>query len=120
MKIVCVGGGPAGLYFAILVKKARPDFEVTVLERNQPNDAYGFGVVFSEETLDHFEDADDVSYRDLAKAFKEWGDIEVRHLSDRRIVSGGHGFAAASRKDLLGILARRATELGAELEFSSE
>jgi anthraniloyl-CoA monooxygenase len=120
MKIVCVGGGPAGLYFAILVKKARPEFEVTVLERNQPHDAYGFGVVFSEETLDHFEDADDVSYRDLTKAFKEWGDIEVRHFSGRRVVSGGHGFAAAGRGDLLGILARRATELGTELRFSSE
>jgi len=120
MKIVCVGGGPAGLYLAILVKKARPDFEVTVLERNQPGDAYGFGVVFSEETLDHFEVADRVSYDDLTKHFVEWGDIEVRHFSGERYISGGHGFAAAGRKDLLDLLSRRAADLGADLRFSTE
>ena len=120
MKIVCVGGGPAGLYLAILVRKTRPDFEITVLERNRPQDAYGFGVVFSEETLDHFEDADPDSYRDLTKTFIEWGDIEVRHFSGDRFVSGGHGFAAASRKELLALLSRRAAELGADLRFSAE
>jgi anthraniloyl-CoA monooxygenase len=120
MKIVCVGGGPAGLYLAILVKKTRPDFDVTVFERNQPGDAYGFGVVFSEETLDHFETADGESYDALTKAFKEWGDIEVRHFGGERIVSGGHGFAAVSRKELLGLLSRRAEDLGADLRFSSE
>ena len=120
MKIACVGGGPAGLYLAILVKKARPDFDVTVLERNRPGDAYGFGVVFSEETLDNFEAADGESYDILTKAFKEWGDIEVRHFSGARFVSGGHGFAAASRKELLGLLGRRAEDLGAELRFSSD
>lgn len=120
MKIVCVGGGPAGLYLAILVKKARPDFDVTVLERNLPGDAYGFGVVFSEETLDHFQAADTESYDDLTKTFKEWGDIEVRHFSGETFVSGGHGFAAASRRDLLGLLSRRATDLGAELRYSTD
>jgi len=120
MKIVCVGGGPAGLYLAILVKKARPAFDVTVLERNRPGDAYGFGVVFSEETLDHFEAADGESYDTLTKAFKEWGDIEVRHFAGERFVSGGHGFAAASRKELLDLLSRRAEDLGAELRFSSD
>lgn len=120
MKIVSVGGGPAGLYLAILVKKARPDFEVTVLERNKPEDAYGFGVVFSEETLDHFQSADPESYGDLTTSFTEWGDIEVRHFSGERFVSGGHGFAAASRKELLGLLARRADELGADLRFGTE
>lgn len=120
MKIVCVGGGPAGLYLASLIRKARPDFDVTVLERNRAEDAYGFGVVFSEETLDHFEVADTDTYESLTKAFKEWGDIEVRHFSGDRFVSGGHGFAAASRKELLGILSRRATELGADVRFSSD
>ncbi|HEX6299322.1 MAG TPA: bifunctional salicylyl-CoA 5-hydroxylase/oxidoreductase [Acidimicrobiia bacterium] len=120
MRIVCVGGGPAGLYLAILVKKARPDFEVTVLERNRPGDAYGFGVVFSEETLDHFEVADGESFDALTKAFKEWGDIEVRHFSGERFVSGGHGFAAASRKELLAVLSHRAEDLGADLRFSAE
>ena len=120
MKIVCVGGGPAGLYLAILVKKARPDFDVTVLERNLPGDAYGFGVVFSEETLDHFQAADTESYDDLTKTFEEWGDIEVRHFSGETFVSGGHGFAAASRRDLLALLSRRATDLGAELRYSTD
>lgn len=120
MRIACVGGGPAGLYLAILVKKARPDFEITVYERNDPGDAYGFGVVFSEETLDHFEEADSESYLDLTKAFREWGDIEVRHFSGQRFVSGGHGFAAAGRKELLRLLSRRAHELGADLRFSTE
>ena len=120
MRILCVGGGPAGLYLAILLKKRRPDFEITVFERNQPGDAYGFGVVFSDETLDHFEDADEPSYQALTKAFKHWGDIEVRHFSGRRFVSGGHGFAAASRKDLLEILTDRASELGVDLRFSTE
>ncbi len=120
MKIVCVGGGPAGLYLAILVKKARPDFEVTVLERNQPGDAYGFGVVFSEETLEHFELADRESYDDLTRHFVEWGDIEVRHFSGERFISSGHGFAAAGRRDLLDLLSRRAADLGADLRFSTE
>jgi anthraniloyl-CoA monooxygenase len=120
MKIVCVGGGPAGLYLAILVKKARPDFDVTVLERNQPGDAYGFGVVFSEETLDHFEVADGESYDALTKAFIEWGEIEVRHFTGEHFVSGGHGFAAASRKELLSLLGRRAEDLGAELRYGAE
>ncbi|HUG32754.1 MAG TPA: bifunctional salicylyl-CoA 5-hydroxylase/oxidoreductase [Acidimicrobiia bacterium] len=120
MKIACVGGGPAGLYLAILLRKARPDYDVTVFERNRPGDAYGFGVVFSEETLDHFEAADVESYEELTKAFREWGDIEVRHFSGERFVSGGHGFAAVSRKELLGLLSRRADELGADLQFSSD
>ena len=120
MRIACIGGGPAGLYLAILVKKARPDFEVTVFERNNPGDAYGFGVVFSEETLDHFETADSESYLELTKAFREWGDLEVRHFSGERFVSGGHGFAAAGRKELLRLLSRRARELGADLRFSTE
>jgi anthraniloyl-CoA monooxygenase len=120
MRIACVGGGPAGLYLALLVKKARPDYEVTVHERNQPGDAYGFGVVFSDETLDHFEDADAESFIQLTKAFRAWGDIEVRHFSGETFVSGGHGFAAAGRKELLGLLSRRAEEVGADLRFGTE
>ncbi len=118
--IVCVGGGPAGLYLAILVKRQRPDFNVVVLERNKPADAFGFGVVFSDETLEHFEEADEPSYRELVDSFKYWGDIEVRHFSGRTFHSGGHGFAAASRSRLLEILSERATELGADLRFHQE
>jgi anthraniloyl-CoA monooxygenase len=120
MKIVAVGGGPAGLYLAILLRKARPDFEVTVIERNQPGDAYGFGVVFSEETLDNFAHADPETYEELTKAFREWGEIEVRHFAGERFVSGGHGFAAISRRELLALLSRRAEALGAELRYGTE
>ncbi len=118
--IVCVGGGPAGLYLAILVKKARPDFSVTIHERNTPGDAFGFGVVFSDETLEHFEEADEPSFRSLTESFKYWGDIEVRHFSGRNFHSGGHRFAAAGRRQLLEILTERAVEVGADLRFSSD
>jgi anthraniloyl-CoA monooxygenase len=120
MKIVVVGGGPAGLYLSILLRKARPDFEVTVMERNQPGDAYGFGVVFSEETLDNFAGADPESYEALIAAFREWGEIEVRHFTGDRFVSGGHGFAAVSRRQLLDLLSRRAEALGADLRYGTE
>jgi anthraniloyl-CoA monooxygenase len=115
-----VGAGPAGLYLAILLKKERPELDFTVFERNRPHDAYGFGVVFSDETLDHFRDADEPTYEALTRSFKHWGDIEVRHPSGRDFVSGGHGFAAASRKDLLQILSTRAEELGVDMRFSTE
>jgi len=115
-----VGGGPAGLYLAILVKAGRPETRVIVYERNQPSDAYGFGVVFSDETIDHFADADRPSFDALSGSFKRWGDIRVRHPAGRVFLSGGHGFAAVSRRRLLEILTDRAVELGAELRFSTE
>ncbi len=120
MRVSVVGGGPGGLYLATLLRKHRPDFEVVVHERNTPQDAYGFGVVFSDETLDHFAEADPESFARLASEFVSWGDIEVRHFRGERIVSGGHGFSALSRRRLLEILSERATEVGAELRFSHE
>ena len=115
-----MGGGPAGLYLAILTKKRRPDIAISVLERNRPGDAYGFGVVFSDETLDHFSTADEPSYRRLAESFIHWGDIEIRHFADPApIVSGGHGFAAVSRRRLLELLADRARELEVDLRFET-
>lgn len=119
MRVVCVGGGPANLYLSILLKKASSDIDVTVYERNQPGDAFGFGVVFSDETLDHFAAADGPTYEALTGSFKHWGEIAV-HYSGRRQVSGGHGFAAASRRSLLMLLTERATQLGVDLRFSSE
>lgn len=119
-KIACVGAGPAGLYLAILLKKQKPQIEVTVFERNEPQDAFGFGVVFSDETLDHFRAADQPTYESLSRSFRQWGEIEVHHPSGRSFVSGGHGFAAAGRKSLLQILSSRAAALGVDLRFSSE
>jgi anthraniloyl-CoA monooxygenase len=120
LDILIVGGGPSGLYLATLLKKGRPDHRVRVWERNQPGDAYGFGVVFSDETLDNFEAADRPSFDELSRSFRHWGDIKVHHPEGRSFVSGGHGFAAAGRRRLLEILTARAAGLGAELEFSTE
>ena len=120
LRVVIVGGGPAGLYLSILLKKSRPGFSVTLLERNTPEDAFGFGVVFSDETLDHFALADEPSHDALTGAFRHWGDIRVHHPGGTEFVSGGHGFAAASRKDLLAILTARAMELGVDLRFSAD
>ena len=116
-----VGGGPAGLYLAILLKTSGVPFDVTVYERNTPEDAYGFGVVFSDETLDNFRAADEPTYTALTESFIHWGDIEIRHFSSPEpIISGGHGFAAASRRRLLEILSDRALEVGADLRFHTE
>ena len=119
--VVIIGGGPGGLYLSILLMKHRPDLDVTVFERNTPQDAYGFGVVFSDETLDHFLDADEPSHKALTDAFMHWGDIEIRHFSaSAPIISGGHGFAATSRRRLLEILSERAVEVGAELRLQTD
>ncbi|MEM7052211.1 MAG: bifunctional salicylyl-CoA 5-hydroxylase/oxidoreductase [Acidobacteriota bacterium] len=119
MKIVSIGGGPAGLYFGILMKRAFPETEIRILERNRPDDTYGWGVVFSDETLENFEAADAVSYAEITRHFKHWTDIETyRH--GECTVSTGHGFSALSRKKLLAILHRRCLDLGVEIEFERE
>ena len=119
MRIECVGGGPAGLYFAILHKKAFPDAEIRVLERNRADDTFGWGVVFSDETLENFEAADAKTYSEITSRFRYWRDIET-YVGGECVVSTGHGFAALERRELLLILQRRCHELGVELVFEHE
>ena len=119
MKIVSVGGGPAGLYFAILMKKADPAHEITVLERNRADDTFGFGVVFSDATLDNFREADAETHAAITRAFTHWDDIDI-HYQGQVLTSTGHGFSGMSRQTLLDILQRRASRLGVTLRFSTE
>jgi anthraniloyl-CoA monooxygenase len=119
MRVAVVGGGPGGLYFAALVKRLDPGHEITVWERNAPDDTFGFGVVFSDETLGGIEHADPVIYAAMEREFARWDDIDV-HFRGEVITSGGHGFAAMSRRHLLGILQERGAELGVEMHFRTE
>ncbi len=119
MRIAVVGGGPGGLYFAALAKQLAPDWEITVWERNAADDTFGFGVVFSDETLGGIEHADLAVYRAMEREFARWDDIDV-HVKGQTITSGGHGFAALSRRRLLQILQRRCAELGVTLHFQRE
>jgi anthraniloyl-CoA monooxygenase len=119
MRLVSIGGGPAGLYFAILMKKADPAHDVTVVERNRPDDTFGFGVVFSDATLETFAEADAETHAEITRAFAHWDDIDV-HYQGQVVTSTGHGFAGLSRQSLLDILQRRAAALGVTLRFSTE
>ncbi|MDA0182334.1 FAD-dependent monooxygenase [Solirubrobacter phytolaccae] len=119
MRIAIAGGGPGGLYLSILLKRLDPAHEVVVHERNAPDDTFGFGVVFSDETLAAFEAADPESYAEIAASFVRWSEIDV-HYRGEVVTSGGHGFSAMGRKALLGILQRRAAALGVDLRFGSE
>jgi anthraniloyl-CoA monooxygenase len=116
MKIAIIGGGPAGLYSAILLKKQRPQAEITVYERNRPDDTFGFGVVFSDATLDNFEKYDLPSYQRITQEFAYWDDIAVHFRGTVHRV-GGNGFCGCSRRTLLMILQDRARELGVQLLF---
>jgi anthraniloyl-CoA monooxygenase len=116
MKIAIIGGGPAGLYAAILLAKQRPEAEISVYERNRPDDTFGFGVVFSDATLDNFEKHDAPSYRRITREFAYWDDIAV-HFRDTVHRVGGNGFCGCSRRKLLLILQERARELGVNLQF---
>jgi len=119
MKIAIIGGGPAGLYSAILLKKQRPNAEITVYERNRADDTFGFGVVFSDATLDNFEKYDPPSYRRITEEFAYWDDIAV-HFKGTVHRVGGNGFCGCSRRTLLLILQTRARELGVHLLFETE
>ena len=119
MRIAVVGGGPGGLYFAALTKQLEPTHEVTVWERNADDDTFGFGVVFSDETLGGIEHADPAIHEAMSREFARWDDIDI-HYRGVVITSGGHGFAAMSRKRLLQILHARCRELGVTLLFNTE
>ena len=119
MKIAIIGGGPAGLYAAILLKKQRPQAEITVYERNRADDTFGFGVVFSDATLDNFEKYDPPSYRRITQEFAYWDDIAVHFRGTVHRV-GGNGFCGCSRRTLLLILQERARELGVTILFETD
>ena len=119
MKAICLGGGPAGLYFGISTKLRNPDAEVTVLERNKPDDTFGWGVVLSDETLSNLEANDPVSAAEIRKHFAYWDDMALIYKGQKTI-SSGHGFCGIGRKKLLMILQARALELGVKIEFETE
>ena len=119
MKIVCIGGGPAGLYFGLLMKKQNPANEIFVIERNRAFDTFGWGVVFSDQTLGNLVNADEQTARTILQSFNHWDNIDV-HFKGRTVTSGGHGFCGIGRKRLLNILQERCVELGVELVFETD
>ena len=125
MRIAVIGAGPGGLYFSLLARQLGPEYEITVWERNAPDDTFGFGVVFSDETLGGIEHADPSVYRVMEREFARWDDIDIHFQPEESepatvVTSGGHGFAAMSRRRLLGILQARCRELGVRLRFRAE
>ena len=119
MKILCIGGGPAGLYFALLMKQQDPLHHIIVVERNRPYDTFGWGVVLSDQTLDNLRSADPYTAQLIGDAFNHWDDIEV-FFKGRSIRSTGHGFCGIGRKHLLNILQKRCEELGVQLVFETD
>ena len=119
LKINIIGGGPGGLYFSLLMKIADPRHDITIYERNRADDTFGFGVVFSDETLGNFMGQDQETYRQIREAFAYWDEIEVRYKGDR-IRSGGHGFAGMSRQKLLDILQGRCRDVGVKMLFEHD
>ncbi len=119
MHIACLGGGPAGLYFAISMKLRDSSHEIVVVERNRPNDTFGWGVVLSDETLGKLCENDDVSAAGMRNHFAYWDDI-VLHYQGQKLVSSGHGFCGIGRKKLLLILQDRARQLGIDMRFETE
>jgi anthraniloyl-CoA monooxygenase len=119
VKVAVIGGGPAGLYFSLLLKKADPAHQITLLERNPPDATFGWGVVFSDQTLGNFQAADPETFQEISDNFARWDDIDI-HYKGRTITSGGHGFAGIARVKLLQILQKRAAGLGVDLRFGVE
>ncbi|GAA2227680.1 bifunctional salicylyl-CoA 5-hydroxylase/oxidoreductase [Herbiconiux moechotypicola] len=118
MKVAVIGGGPGGLYFACLMKQLDPEHRITVWERNAADDTFGFGVVFSDETLQGIRGSDPVFLGEMERSMAQWNDIDIDYRGETHTV-GGQGFAAMSRRDLLGLLQARAVELGVDVRFST-
>ncbi|GAC1589015.1 MAG: hypothetical protein NVS3B28_14790 [Candidatus Velthaea sp.] len=119
MRIVSIGGGPAGLSFAIIAKTRRPDLDIVVYERNRADDTFGFGVVFSDATLDYLQQGDPHIHKTIDESAIHWNDIMLE-LRGESIRVGGNGFSAFARKQLLGALQARAHEVGVDVRYSSE
>ncbi len=119
MRVACIGGGPAGLYFALLLKRLNPAHDITVYERNMPYDTFGWGVVFSDATLENMRRHDPVTADEIQQAFNHWDDIEL-HFKGQVIRSAGHGFVGIGRKKLLNILQARCEQLGVRLDFERD
>lgn len=119
MRIVCLGGGPAGLYFSILMKQARPACQISVIERSEADDTYGWGVVLSDQTLDTLETADPQTHELIRDSLYHWNDIDI-HFRGSCTRVGGHGFSGIGRARLQGILQDRARSLGVDLHFNTE
>jgi len=119
MRILCIGGGPAGLYFALLMKLQDPAHVIRVVERNRPFDTFGWGVVFSDQTLGNLQLADPVTAQEISDAFNHWDDIDV-HFKGSKVRTTGHGFCGIGRKRLLNILQARCQALGVELVFETD
>ena len=114
MKIICIGGGPGGLYFGISMKLRDPSHDILVVERNKPNDTFGWGVVFSDQTMEGLEANDPLSAEQVQDEFAHWDNIDV-HYRGQVVTSGGHGFCGLGRQRLLNILQNRAAELGVRM-----
>ncbi len=119
MRIVAIGGGPAGLFFSLLMKKAYPDTEIEIYERNKPDDTFGWGVVFSEATLGNIAAADPEVMAEIRAQFRYWDEIET-YYGGEKVVSTGHGFCGLSRRQLLKILHKRCADLGIKIAFETE
>src|SRR5262249_33077523 len=118
-RIICLGGGPAGLYAAILLRKALPGVRIEVYERNRPDDTFGWGVVFSDQTMENFRAADAETHAAILASFHHWVDIAI-YFRRQRFFTSGHGFAGMRSKRLLNLLQERARELGVHQSFQHE
>src|SRR4051812_12973454 len=118
MKIAIIGGGPAGLYFALLMKKQYPGYTIELYERNSPDDTFGWGVVFSDKTLSYLKAEDEPTYEAITEAFATWDNVDIVH-HDERITVRGNKFSGIARIDILHILQHRCKELGVDLHFNT-